>query len=69
MAKYKPEKGDIINFKRDDKMCSGTIRWIASSGFILVMDHNVPIKTAKGTMESDIFIEANDVIGKKSKDL
>jgi hypothetical protein len=65
MSKYKPEKGDSINFKHDGKTCSGVIRWIASSGFVLVMDHDITIKSATGTIECDVFVESGDIIGKK----
>jgi hypothetical protein len=64
MAKYKPEVGDIVNFTRDGRVYNGEIRWIASSGFALITNHGIPIKTAKGTMECDIFAEADDIIGK-----
>ena len=63
MEKYKPEVGHIVSFTRDGRVYSGEIRWIASSGFALITNHGIPIKTAKGTMECDVFAEANDIIG------
>lgn len=66
MSKYKPEINDKIKFTRDSNIHKGSIRWIASSGFILVMDHDVQIKGTNGLMEGcDIFIDSSDVIGKQ----
>ncbi len=62
--KYKPAINDVIKFTRGGGIHVGAIRWIASSGFLLIKDHDIPIKnTAGDVMDCDIFIEATDIIG------
>lgn len=67
MAKYKPSVNDEIYFIKDEKKHSGTITWIADSGFVVVSPHTLPIKDTKGDlMDCSLVVEAREIVGPKT---
>lgn len=67
MAKYKPAIGDEIVFTKYEKSWSGTITWIAESGFVTVYPHNLEIKGTTGNIDCSVVVEAREILGPKSK--
>lgn len=67
MAKYKPTIGDEIVFSKHEKSWSGTITWIADSGFVTVYPHNMEIKGASGKIDCSVVVEEREILGPKSK--